>query len=182
MRRFLEFRAHAKRSGRSSAGPNGGGFPPTPAATPFRISRNRPFRVFLTAVIAANAAVMTVGLKMSFFYRALEERGQTAVAEVTRHEARPAIRASDNHFYFYTYQTAAGTTHQGNTAMHALNVGDTVTVTYLPETSEDHVLFQMTPNRINQPIRASCTFFAASLSVTLFVGAFVHWALRGREK
>jgi len=154
---------------------------PGPGATPFLIWRNRFFMTFLAAVVLVDLAVVAVGLRMSSFYRSLHEQGQTAEAQVTRHESRPAIRASDNHFYFFTYQTADGATHESSTSTHSFNVGDTFPVTYLPETPEDHVLFPMTPSRIRQPIRAAGTFAAASLTVTLLFGTLVQWAMRRRE-
>jgi hypothetical protein len=155
---------------------------PGPGATPFLIWRNRVFMTFLAAVVLVDLAVVAVGLRMSFFYRSLHEQGRTAEAQITRHESRPAIRASDNHFYFYTYQTAAGATHENSTSTRSFDVGDTFPVTYLPETPEDHVLFPMTPSRIHEPIRAALTFAVGSLMVTLLFGTFVQWALKRREK
>jgi hypothetical protein len=137
---------------------------------------------FLTAVIALDVAVVVVGLRMSSFDRSLHERGQTTVADITRHETRPAIRAADNDYYFYTYETAAGETHENSTSVRSIHVGDTVTVTYLPEAPEGHVLFQMTSSRVHQPVWAACTFVTGSLSLTLLIGPLVQWAIRRRVK
>jgi hypothetical protein len=182
MRRFFAFRADAKRTGRASAESDGEAFVPAPAAPPFRIWHNRFFLAFLAALVVVNVAVVTVGLRMSSFYRLLHEQGRTTVADITRHEVKPAIRAAPNDYYFYTYQTSAGATHENSTSVRTFNAGDTVTVTYLPETPEDHVFYRMTPSRNRQPIWGACTFAAGSLSVTLGFGTLVQWALGRRTK
>jgi hypothetical protein len=182
MRRLLANWLNAKRGGRTSARPGSGAFASPPAARSFCIWRKLPFVTFLAAVIVADVAVAVVGFRMSSFYRSVHERGQTVLAEVTRRETRPAIRGADKEFYFYTYRTAAGAVHQNSTAMHSLAVGDTFPVVYLPDASEHHVLFPMTPSRIRQPIRATCAFAASSLGVTVIFGALVQWTMRRRER
>lgn len=182
MRRILENWLDAKRAGRGSARSGSGEFATAPAVRSFCIWRSRPFVTFLAAVIVADVAVAAVAIRMSSFYASLRERGQTALAEVTRHETRPAIRAADNDFYFYTYRTAAGAIHENGTAMHSFAVGDTFPVVYLPDAPEHHALFPMTPRRIRQPIRAAGAFVASSLSTTVIFGALVQWAMRRRER
>lgn len=155
---------------------------PGAGAAPILVWRNRFFMTFLAAVVVMDLAVMVVGVRMSFFYHSLHVRGEAAEARVTRHERRTAIRAVDNDFYFYTYRTAAGTSHEGNTARHSFEVGDTFAVTYLPDAPEEHALFSMPSSRVRQPIHAAGTFAAASLAVTLLFGAITQWALNRRER